>query len=210
MVRLSLEEAAANGGGEQPPPASDNNATPSPNAHAGPMISMNSTAAGAQSPGADALAPMLDAIKQEPEALVTTEEGQEGQPGLTAAAVAAALAVAKVLAEPMQLDEQHWDGMEVDDDAAGSDYPGVTLVLPGGGSSSGALGWQVALLVRLDAAGCPDAAAEPTEQLFCTATELGEFCRQCTVRCKTDCFFEGGQLRTSWCFDSLARSCVAV
>lgn len=211
MVRLSLEEAAANGGGEPPPPASDNNATPSPNAHVGPMISMNSTAAGAQSPGADTVAPMLDAIKQEPEALVKTEEGQEGQPSLTAAAVAAALAVAKGLAEPMQLDEQHWDGMEVDDDAVGSDYPGVMRVLPGGGgSSSGALGWQVALLVRLDAAGSPDAAAEPTEQQFCTATELGEFCRQCTVLCKADCIFEGGQLRTSWCFDSLARSCVAV
>jgi hypothetical protein len=175
MLRLSLEEAAADSGEEPPPPASDNNATPSQNAH-GTMISMNSTAAGTHSPQDGAAAPTA-AIKQEPEPLIKTEEGQVVQPagGSAAPAPAAAPAAANGPAEPMQLDEQPWDGMDVDDDAVGSDYPGVTRLPPSGGSGgSTTLGWQVALLVRLDAAGSPAVDAKPTEQLFGTATELGE------------------------------------
>lgn len=180
LLRLSLEEGAAESG-EVGQLASGNNATPSPDAH-GTMISMNSTAAGTQSLRLEGTA-SLPAVKQEPEPAVKTEEGIKVEPAAGGApadaAAAAAHAAAQAPAEPMQLDEQQaWDGMEVDGDAAdadaGSDYPGVTRVQPSGGSSStAALSWQVALLVRLDAAGSPAADAQPMEQLFQTATELG-------------------------------------
>lgn len=177
LLRLSLEEGAAESG-EVGQLASGNNATPSPDAH-GTMISMNSTAAGTQSLRLEGTA-SLPAVKQEPEPAIKTEEGLKLEPAGGGAPADAAAAAAHAAAQaPAELDgQQAWDGMEVDgDDAdadAGSDYPGVTRVQPSGGSSStAALSWQVALLVRLDAAGSPTADAQPMEQLFQTATELG-------------------------------------
>lgn len=192
MLRLGMEDGAADSG-QAEQQVSGNNATPSPNAH-GTTISMNSTAAGTQS---HTVPPA--AIKHDPEPAVKMEEAQEGQPagGGDAAAIAAAPDAAAAAApaalhqagaatapaaadaptEPMQMGEQHWDGMDLDEeDGLGSDYPGVSRVPPcsSGGGGGAELGWQVALVVRLDAGGRPQADAKPAEQLLRTATELGE------------------------------------
>lgn len=180
MLRLGMEDGAADSG-QAEQQVSGNNATPSPNAH-GTTISMNSTAAGTQS---HTVPPA--AIKHDPEPAVKMKEAQEGQPagGGDAAAIAAAPDAAAAAApaaadaptEPMQMDEQHWDGMDLDEeDGLGSDYPGVSRVPPcsSGGGGGAELGWQVALVVRLDAGGRPQADAKPAEQLLRTATELGE------------------------------------